>query len=134
MMTSRLCIGVLTDHNPNVYYELGIAHSTQQIDRQILLVPKDKDYLSKFDLQHLTYSKYNSENPLKSSEGLAKKIQEKLSYYNYQKDRKLEQIISQISFDERMLLFKFGGYSHFLIFPDYSDETEKMHIFQSQRD
>jgi hypothetical protein len=28
LMTAQIVLGVLTDKNPNVFYELGIAHST----------------------------------------------------------------------------------------------------------
>jgi hypothetical protein len=134
MMTSRLCIGVLTSHNPNVYYELGIAHATQQIDRQILLVPDDKSYLSKFDLQHLTYTEYDSLNPLVSSADLAIKIQDKLSYYNYQKERRLEEIISKLSLYEFKLISQIGLENHIGSLEILSDSIEQVNVFQAYRD
>ena len=40
LFTARIVMGVLTGDNPNVFYELGIAHATQQIERQILIAEK----------------------------------------------------------------------------------------------
>lgn len=133
LMTSRLCIGVLTDNNPNVYYELGIAHSLQQIDRQLLIVPNNK-HTSKFDLQHLTYTSYDINDPLTSSNDLATKIQDKLSYYNYNREKKLEEIISRLSLYEFKLIHQIGLDSHIGKLEILGDNIEQVLVFHAYRD
>ena len=52
-MTAQIVLGVLTDDNPNVFYELGIAHATQPITRQILIA--ENGYKPRFDTKDLIY-------------------------------------------------------------------------------
>lgn len=46
---SQLCIVDCTDRNPNVFYELGIAHT---LGRKAILITRDKSHFP-FDVQHL---------------------------------------------------------------------------------
>lgn len=48
---ARLLIADLTDQNPNVFYELGVAHSVKH-SSQVILMASDKSSVP-FDLQHL---------------------------------------------------------------------------------
>jgi len=54
LYTARIVLGVLTGSNPNVFYELGIAHATQQMHRQLLIA--EKGYTTEFDLKDLIYT------------------------------------------------------------------------------
>ena len=40
LTTAQIVLGVLTEDNANVFYELGIAHATQPITRQVLIAEK----------------------------------------------------------------------------------------------
>ena len=63
LFSASITLGVLCNDNANVYYELGIAHATQSLDRQILLVPDDRQKKNvKFDVQHLIYTTYVNRN------------------------------------------------------------------------
>src|SRR3989338_10077591 len=59
LLTAQIALGVLTDSNPNVFYELGIAHASEPITRQILIA--NKGYNTKFDLKDLIYYEYEED-------------------------------------------------------------------------
>lgn len=60
ILKSRYIIADLTNYNPNVFYELGIAHSFKDAPNILLL--KQKDSKIPFDLTHLTYIEYTPDN------------------------------------------------------------------------
>ena len=81
-------LGVLTDNNPNVFYELGIAHATQPITRQILIA--NKDYEVKFDTKDLIYLPYQ-DDLTKSIEPLAVKISDAVKWFKIEEDRTVKE-------------------------------------------
>lgn len=113
LFTSRVIIGVLTGDNPNVFYELGIAHATQQIERQILLA--EKGYDIKFDLKDIIHCFYNPSDIHASKDDLTASINDTLKYYDIIKDRLVSQAESKISRYELWVLNHFGSNSHFVI-------------------
>ncbi len=60
ILKSRYIIADLTNYNPNVFYELGIAHSFKDAPNILLL--KQKEAKIPFDLTHLTYIEYTPDN------------------------------------------------------------------------
>ena len=60
LLRAQYVIADLTDCNPNVFYELGIAHTFK--DSQNVLLLKQKDSKVPFDITHLQYREYNSSN------------------------------------------------------------------------
>ena len=60
ILKSRYIIADLTNYSPNVFYELGIAHSFK--DAQNILMIKQKNSKIPFDLTHLTYIEYDLSN------------------------------------------------------------------------
>ncbi len=79
MLRARYIIADLTDCNPNVFYELGIAHSFK--DAQNVIILKRKGSKVPFDITHLTYFEYDIENPKYLISSILKTIQEN-SYLN----------------------------------------------------
>lgn len=69
---SSVVIVDLTNKNPNVFYETGIAHALKK--NVILLTQHDKDV--PFDLRHIRYLKYD--NTIKGLEELRKKVKKRL--------------------------------------------------------
>ena len=69
---ARFIVSDLTDKNPNVFYELGMAHTLGK--RVVLITQKDEDV--PFDLHHLRYIKYEFTPPgmKKFEDDLIKKI------------------------------------------------------------
>ena len=113
LFTSRVIIGVLTGDNPNVFYELGIAHATQQIERQILLA--EEGYKIKFDLKDIIHCFYNPADINASINELSASIVDTLKYYDLVNDRLVSQAESKISRYELWVLNHFGSNSHFVI-------------------
>ena len=71
MFSSRFIIVELSHKNPNVFYELGIAHSFKDPSNIILIKQKSEENLNKetredssypFDLRHLQYIEYTTKN------------------------------------------------------------------------
>lgn len=60
ILRSHYIIADLTAHNPNVFYELGIAHCFK--DAPNILIIKQRNYKIPFDLTHLTYIEYDANN------------------------------------------------------------------------
>jgi hypothetical protein len=52
--TTRFVISDLTDKNPNVFYELGMAHT---VGKRVVLITQNEEDIP-FDLRHLRYIKY----------------------------------------------------------------------------
>lgn len=113
LFTSRVIIGVLTGDNPNVFYELGIAHATQQIERQILLA--EKGYKIKFDLKDIIHCFYDPEDIEASKGELSASINDTLKYYKLINDRLVSQAESKISRYELWVLNHFGSSNHFVL-------------------
>ena len=63
----------ITDQNPNVFYEAGIAHT---LGREVILITQSKQDIP-FDLQHLRYVQY--QNSSKGRADLSKKLAVKIS-------------------------------------------------------
>ncbi|MFA5118933.1 MAG: hypothetical protein WC695_08830 [Candidatus Omnitrophota bacterium] len=89
LMTAQIVLGVLTtETNPNVFYELGIAHATQPKERQILIA--EKGYNPTFDTKDLIFYEY--ENDLtKSIEPLANRIVDAIKSYEIENEKRIKQ-------------------------------------------
>lgn len=80
MLRSRYIIADLTDCNPNVFYELGIAHSFKDASNIIIL--KQSNSKVPFDVTHLTYIEYDVDNP----KYLTSAILRNIAQYNFLAD------------------------------------------------
>jgi hypothetical protein len=58
LMEARVVIADLTGMNPNVFYELGLAHT---IGHDVILLTQDKKWVP-FDLQHMRWLKYQPDD------------------------------------------------------------------------
>lgn len=56
--TAKVIIADLTDHNPNVFYELGICHA---LGKDVILITQDKEVPS--DVRHIRYLLYEYTPP-----------------------------------------------------------------------
>ena len=110
LFTAQIVLGVLTSNNSNVFYELGIAHATQPISRQILIA--NKGYEPKFDLKDLIFFEY-SENFEKSIEPLASKIQDAIEYYKVEKEKRIHQARMKVGLLAFSVMLTYANVSHF---------------------
>lgn len=63
MFSSRFIIVELSHNNPNVFYELGIAHSFKESSNIIIIKQKSENAIAyPFDLKHLQYIEYTPDN------------------------------------------------------------------------
>ncbi len=119
LTSARIVIGVLTDKNPNVFYELGIAHSTQPIERQLLIANKGFD--PAFDTKDLIYYEYDDSDLAYSMREFAKWIVEVFRSYDIEKERvikKARMVLGPFAFE---VIMKSSKFSHFAI---HSDKEE----------
>jgi len=80
ILRSRYIIADLTGCNPNVFYELGIAHSFK--DASNIIIMKQNNAKIPFDVTHLTYIEYDVDNP----RYLTAEILRNITRYSYLSD------------------------------------------------
>lgn len=80
ILRSRYIIADLTDCNPNVFYELGVAQSFKDASNIIIL--KQRGSTVPFDVTHLTYIEYDPHN----SKFITAEILQNISQYSYLSD------------------------------------------------
>lgn len=113
LYTSRVILGVLTGDNANVFYELGIAHATQQLERQLLIAKEG--YRSKFDLKDLIHTRYNPDNLSHCIPALASALRDTLKVYDINNDRMVSLAESRLSVYEFKFMIRYGIESHFFL-------------------
>jgi len=126
LFTAQIVLGVLTSNNPNVFYELGIAHATQPISRQILIA--HKGYKPKFDLQDLIFFKY-SKNYEESIEPLASKIQQAIKDYKIETEERIHQARMKVGLLAFSVMLEYANISHIplRISEEFISEYDKQH-------
>jgi hypothetical protein len=86
LYTAQVVLGVLTNAvNANVQYELGIAHSSQPIQRQVLIA--EREHKPAFDTKDLIFMEYSASSPGDSVAELAERIQTSIEWWGLSKRR-----------------------------------------------
>lgn len=94
ILKSQYIIADLTNLNPNVFYELGIAHTFK--DAQNILLIKQKGFKCPFDITHLTYIEYDISNLKFLTSKILYFINENSSIISFQEALHLRGIINII--------------------------------------
>lgn len=126
LTTAQVVVGVLTSNNPNVFYELGIAHATQPVSRQILIA--GKRYKPKFDTKDLIFYRYDPKNLKSCCEPLSKWIVDAINQYNIRKEKIVRQALMQIGPYGFGVIMQHGVNRNFAVHsnkPDWTKEYEK---------
>ena len=105
-------LGVLTSNNANVFYELGIAHATQPISRQVLIA--DDKYEPRFDLKDLIFYRYEKDLT-KSIVPLADRIINAMDLYQFENDKIFKKAIMALGPYEFEVLMDRGGQTNFAV-------------------
>lgn len=113
LYTARIVLGVISGDSVNVFYELGIAHATQQIERQLLIA--EERYKPKFDLKDLIHIKYDPTSLSAGVDELANSIEDTLKIYDINNDRQISLAESKLSDFEFEVLRIYGKSSHFYL-------------------
>lgn len=121
LTTAQINIGVLVDKNPNVFYELGIAHSTQPIARQILLT--SKSFKRPFDTKDLIDLEFDSDDLQKFVDPLSDKIVDAITVYNLDRDKKVHLARMSLGPHDFGVMMNHGNQRNFAI--KTADETFK---------
>lgn len=94
ILKSQFIIADLTNLNPNVFYELGIAHTFK--DSQNILLIKQKQFKCPFDITHLTYIEYDVNNLRLLTSIILQFIEENDSFLSFQESLHMRGIINII--------------------------------------
>lgn len=113
LFTAQIVLGVLTSDNANVFYELGIAHATQPIRRQILIARKD--YEPKFDTKDLIYYEYDPNGLKGCIPSLATRMKNAIDEYNIEKEQIVAHARMKIGPNDFEVLMRHGEHSHFAV-------------------
>jgi hypothetical protein len=114
LYTAQVVLGVLTERvNANVQYELGIAHATQPIRRQVLIA--ENDYKPAFDTKDLIFMQYAPRSLPNSVEELADRIQTALQEWEVDLETIVRHAIAKITPFEFEVLMKWYSASHFAV-------------------
>ncbi|MBQ3784573.1 MAG: hypothetical protein II838_14230 [Lachnospiraceae bacterium] len=99
---SEIVIVDITGNNPNVFYELGIAHSLRA-RQSIIIITQDEDVSrSPFDIRHWSILKYDINSIGTFKANLRKKIKSNREAINY--DEYLFRVLKSHSFDRDDIL------------------------------
>lgn len=125
LLTAQIVLGVLTDNNPNVFYELGIAHAVEPKTRQILIA--NKDYQRIFDTKDLNYYEY--EDDLQNSvKPLADRIVKAIESHKIGQEKKINQARMLIGPYEFEIVMLYGRAPNFVLHssPKGREDYEKV--------
>lgn len=102
ILRSRYIIADLTDCNPNVFYELGIAHSFKEAPNIIIL--KQQGSKVPFDITHLTYIEYDVNNAKFLTSAILKAIYENSYLADFSEALNIRGIIPYVRNDEEVFI------------------------------
>ncbi len=113
LAAGKIILGVLTTSNENVFYELGIAHATQPLFRQILIA--EPNYKSKFDTKDINYTPYDFDKLGDSVEALALKIEAGIRWSDQEDDERIKRVKRQLGPMEFWAALNFGKTPNFAL-------------------
>jgi hypothetical protein len=127
LTTAQIVLGVLTGDNINVFYELGIAHATQQISRQILIA--EKGYKPSFDTKDLIYCPYDKDELKENIDDLSIKIADAIEYYEFENEKIIHRARMFVSPYGLEVMLAYGVRRNFNvpIYEEAKEEYEKKH-------
>lgn len=112
--TAQVTLGVLTKQvNGNVQYELGIAHATQQIRRQVLIA--EDGYVPAFDTKDLIFMRYSSADPASAVAELAERIGASVNEWRAEQEAMVRHAIARITPFEFEIVMIWASRGHFAI-------------------
>ena len=133
LFTAQVVLGVLTRQvNPNVQYELGIAHATQPIRRQILIA--EGHYKPTFDTKDLIFMQYSPSSPANSVNELGERIKTAITEWDIEQEKIVSHAIAKITPFEFEVVMHWYGADHFAVRTsgsgpdDYKTNVAAVHV------
>jgi len=124
LFIAQIVIGVLTGKNQNVFYELGIAHATQQIARQILIT--ETGDTPSFDTKDLIFLGYAEKNIAESIEPLADKIVDAIKTYNLENEKIVMKARGSIGPSGFEAIMTYGNKRNFAVHAAYLKDNDPL--------
>ena len=114
LYTAQFVLGVLTKRvNANVQYELGIAHATQPIRRQVLIA--EKGHKPAFDTKDLIFMQYSPNSPPDSVAELSDRIQTALQEWEVEQEAIVRHAIAKITPFEFEIVMQWASARNFAV-------------------
>lgn len=131
LYTAQVVLGVLTKQvNANVQYELGIAHATQPIRRQVLIA--EKGYKPAFDTKDIIFMKYSPNSLNDSVSDLADRIQTALQEWEVEQENIVRHAIAKITPFEFEIIMQWASMTHFAVATAGSGPVDyELHVAQT---
>jgi hypothetical protein len=112
--TAQVVLSVLTNEvNANVHYEMGIAHATQPIIRQVLIA--EERYKPTFDTKDLIFMNYSASSFAIHVVELRDRIRTSIEGWNVEQEQQVRHAIAKISPFEFEVVMLLGSSSPFVI-------------------
>ena len=128
---AQIVLGVLTEEtNANVFYELGIAHATQPLSRQVLI--GEKAYAPRFDTKDLIFMRYDPANVAASIDELALRIETALDTWKYESELLIRRAIARLSPFDFEFVMAWGHVAHFAVTTSGDGPENYRKILESQ--
>jgi len=131
LYTAQVVLGVLTKQvNANVQYELGIAHATQPIRRQVLIA--EENYEPAFDTKDMIFMKYSPSSLGDSVADLADRIQTALREWEVDQENIVRHAIAKITPFEFEIIMQWAPMRNFAVATSRSGPVDyELHIAQA---
>ena len=113
ILSSRMIIGVLDENNPNVFYELGIAHATHPLSKQVLMA--SSRYKSNFDTKDLIHFRYHRDNLSGDVDRFSIWLKNSLEKYEIEQERRVKKARMRLGVKEFSVINLYGSRSHFTL-------------------
>jgi hypothetical protein len=114
LYTAQVVLGVLTERvNASVQYELGIAHATQPIRRQVLIA--ERNYKATFDTKDLIFMQYSPSLPGDFVAELADRIQTALREWEVEQETIVRNAIAKITPFEFEIVMQWASLRNFAV-------------------
>jgi len=114
LYTAQVVLGVLTNQvNANVQYELGIAHATQPIRRQVLIA--EENYEPAFDTKDIIFMKYSPSSLVNSIADLADRTQTALREWEVEQESIVRHAIAKITPFEFEIVMQWASMRNFAV-------------------
>lgn len=131
LFTAQIVLGVLTTEvNANVQYELGIAHSTQPIRRQVLIA--EESYEPAFDTKDVIFMKYSPSSLGNSVADLADRIKTALREWEVEQENIVSHAIAKLTPFEFEIVMQWASMPNFAVATSGSGPTDyERHVAQA---
>ena len=114
ILSSRMIIGVLDENKSSVFYELGIAHSTQPLSKQVLMASSNYISKSDFDTKDLIHFRYNRDNLSGDIDNFARWIKNSLEKYKIEQENRVKKAKMRLGHEEFRIMRQFGKNRNFV--------------------